>query len=161
MEKLLLIAIIHLFCTIFKIQQAVCLPRCIWRPHWRRPTRISSRYLAWDTTRPTALARCSRPGSLQASSDSSPVSERPRTTVSVGALHPSLQCWHAAASALCQPSPTCWPRFRLNTYGRSQLLARWPGTHSWILSGIQRAAQTVLGVYLNVVVRALLVHPAH
>jgi len=33
--------------------------------------------------------------------------------------------------------------------GRSQLLARWPGTHSRILSGIQRAAQTVLGVYLK------------
>ena len=32
---------------------------------------------------------------------------------------------------------------------RSQLLARWPGTHSRILSGIQRAAQTVLGVYLK------------
>jgi len=42
--------------------------------------------------RPTALARRSRPGSLQASSDSSPVSERPRPTVSVGALHPGLQC---------------------------------------------------------------------
>jgi len=44
------------------------------------------------TARPTALARRSRPGSLQASSDCSPVSERPRTTVSVGALHPGLQC---------------------------------------------------------------------
>jgi len=33
--------------------------------------------------------------------------------------------------------------------GRSQLLARWPGTHSRILSRIQRAAQTVLGVYLK------------
>jgi len=30
-----------------------------------------------------------------------------------------------------------------------QLLARWPGTHCRILSGIQRAAQTVLGVYLK------------
>jgi len=39
-----------------------------------------------------ALARRSRPSSLQASSDSSPASERPRTTVSVGALHPGLQC---------------------------------------------------------------------
>ena len=29
------------------------------------------------------------------------------------------------------------------------MLARWPGTHSRILSGIQRAAQTVLGVYLK------------
>jgi len=43
------------------------------------------------------------------------------------------------------------PRFRLNTtaFGRSQLLASWPGTHSRILSGIHRAAQTVLGVYLK------------
>ena len=38
---------------------------------------------------------------------------------------------------------------RLTPIGRSQLLARWPGTHSRILSGIRRAAQTVLGVYLN------------
>jgi len=33
--------------------------------------------------------------------------------------------------------------------GRFQLLARWPGTHSRILSQIQRAAQTFLGVYLK------------
>ena len=32
---------------------------------------------------------------------------------------------------------------------RSQLLSRWRGTHSRILSGIPRAAQTVLGVYLK------------
>ena len=37
----------------------------------------------------------------------------------------------------------------LTAVGRSQLLARWPGTHSRILSEIQRAAQTVLGVYLK------------
>ena len=37
----------------------------------------------------------------------------------------------------------------LTAVGRSQLLAQWPGTHSRILSGIQRAAQTVLGVYLK------------
>ena len=37
----------------------------------------------------------------------------------------------------------------LTAVGRSQLLARWPGTHSRILSGIQRAAQTVLGVCLQ------------
>jgi len=37
----------------------------------------------------------------------------------------------------------------LTAVGRSQLLARWPGTHSRILSGIQRAAQTVLGVCLK------------
>ena len=34
----------------------------------------------------------------------------------------------------------------LTAVARSQLLARWPGTHSRILSGIQRAAQTVLDV---------------
>jgi len=33
--------------------------------------------------------------------------------------------------------------------GHSQLLARWPGTHSRISSGIQRAAQTVLGIHLK------------
>jgi len=37
----------------------------------------------------------------------------------------------------------------LTAVGRSQLLARWPGTHWRALSGIQRAAQTVLGVYLK------------
>ena len=37
----------------------------------------------------------------------------------------------------------------LTAVGRSQLLARWPGTHSRILSGIQRAEQTVLDVYLK------------
>ena len=42
---------------------------------------------------------------------------------------------------------------------RSRLLARWPGTHSRIVSRIQRAAQTVLGVH--VLARSILVHPAH
>jgi len=37
----------------------------------------------------------------------------------------------------------------LTAVGRSRLLARWPVTHSRILSGIQRAAQTVLGVYFK------------
>jgi len=37
----------------------------------------------------------------------------------------------------------------LTAVWRFQLLARWPGTHSRILSEIQRAAQTVLGVYLK------------
>ena len=113
---------------------------------WSRP---------WsDTARPTALARRSRPGSLQAGSDSSPVSERPRTTVSVGALHPGLQYWHAAASAFRQLFCHLYLPCRvfgstLTAVGRSQLLARWPGTHSRILSRIQRTAQTVLGVYLK------------
>jgi len=37
----------------------------------------------------------------------------------------------------------------LTAVGRSRLLARWPGTHSRILSGIQRAARTVSGIYLK------------
>jgi len=108
---------------------------------WSRP---------WsDTARPTAMAWRSRPGSLQACSDSSTVSERPRTTVSFGALHFGLQCWHAAASAFRHLLAV--PRFRLNVtaVGLSQLLARWPGTNSRIISGIQRAALTILGVYLK------------
>ena len=77
---------------------------------YHRHSEVWSR--SWsDTARPTVLARRSRPCSLQASSDSSPLSERPRTTVSVGALHPGLQCWHAAASAFRQPSPTCRTAF--------------------------------------------------
>ena len=73
-----------------------------------------------------ALARRSRPGSLQASSDSSPVSERPRTTVSVGTLHPGLQCWHAAASAFRQPSPTCRTAFPAQHLRPSGVLSCWP-----------------------------------
>jgi len=47
---------------------------------------------------------------------------------------------------------TAFPAQHLSTLTavrRSQLLARWPGTHSRILHRIQRAAQTVLGVYLK------------
>ena len=40
-------------------------------------------------------------------------------------------------------------RSTLTAVGHSQLLARWPGTYSRILSGIQRAALTILGTYLN------------
>ena len=43
---------------------------------------------------------------LQAGSDSSSVSEWPRTTVPVRLLHPGRQCWHSAASAFHQPSTT-------------------------------------------------------
>ena len=50
----------------------------------------------------------------------------------------------------------------LTAVRRSQLLVRWPGTLSRILSGIQRAAQTVLGVYLKrTCSRVTIVRPAH
>jgi len=55
---------------------------------------------------------------------------------------------------ICVPPTVSYLPYRvsgstLKAVGRSQLLARWPGTHSRILSGIQRAAQTVLDVYLK------------
>ena len=69
-------------------------------------------------------------------------------------------------AGICVPPTVTYLPYRvsrstLTAVGRSQLPARWPGTLSRILSGIQRAAQTVLGVYLKRIVRALLVHPAH
>ena len=56
--------------------------------------------------------------------------------------------------------PPTVPRFRLNTYGRRAFSAADPMAWNSLpdfIYGIQRAAQTVLGV----LVRALLVHPAH
>jgi len=60
-------------------------------------------------------------------------------------------------AGICVPATVTYLPYRvsgsiLTAVGRSQLLARtvrWPGTHSRILSGIQRATQTVLGVYLK------------
>ena len=54
-------------------------------------------------------------------------------------------------AGICVPPTVIYLPYRvsgstLTAVGRSQLLARWPGTHSRILSAIQRAAQTVLGV---------------
>jgi len=55
---------------------------------------------------------------------------------------------------ICVPPTVTYLPYRisgstLTAVGRSQLLVRLPGTHSRILFGIQRAAQTVLGVYLK------------
>jgi len=57
-------------------------------------------------------------------------------------------------AGICVPPTVTYLPYRvsrstLTVVGHSQLLARWPGTHSRILSTIQRAAQTVLGVYLK------------
>jgi len=56
--------------------------------------------------------------------------------------------------SVCVPPTVLYLPYRvfgstLTAVRRSQLLARWPGTHSRILSGIQRAVQTVLCVYLK------------
>jgi len=55
---------------------------------------------------------------------------------------------------ICVPPTVTYLPYRvsgstLSAVGRSRLLARWPGTLSRILSWMQRAAQTVLGVYLK------------
>jgi len=55
---------------------------------------------------------------------------------------------------ICVPPTATYLPYRvsgstLTAFGRSQLLARWPETHFRILSGIVRAAQTVLSVYLT------------
>ena len=80
------------------------------------------------------------------------MSERPRTAVSVGALHPGLQCWRAAASAFRQPSPTCRTAFPAQRLRPSGIPCCWPDgleLSPGFFSGIQRAAQTVLDVYLK------------
>ena len=55
---------------------------------------------------------------------------------------------------ICVPPTVTYLPYRvsgstLTAVGRSQLLARWPGNRSRILSTIQRATETVLGVYLK------------
>ena len=84
-------------------QVTACVERCCARHHRH------SEVWPWpgsDTARRTSLARRPRPGDLQAGSDSSPVSERPLTTVPVGSLRPCRQCW-SAASAFHQLSTAC------------------------------------------------------
>ena len=54
-------------------------------------------------------------------------------------------------AGICVPPTVTYLPYRvsgstLTAVGRSHLLARWPGAHSRILSGIQRATRTVLGV---------------
>ena len=46
--------------------------------------------------------------------------------LSVGALHPGLQCWHAPASAFRQPSPTCRTAFPAQHLQPSGVLSCWP-----------------------------------
>ena len=68
-------------------------------------------------------------------------------------LDGTAQIWHCGIQSDEQPTvtylPYCVSGSTLMAVGHSRLLARWPGTHARILSGIQRAAQTVLGVYLK------------
>jgi len=92
-----------------------------------------------------------RPGSLawrppadvhQALSDSSPVSQRPRSTVPVGLLCPGRRCWHSAIAAFQQPS-TYVTGSVLMIAGPFQLPAPQSGTLSRILSKTRSSVQTV------------------
>ena len=107
-----------------------------------------------DTTWRTSLARRPQPGILQADSDSSSVSERPRTTVPVGLLRPGRQCWHSAASAFRQTSTTCIlavPRYRLNTYGRRAFSVAGPTVWNSLpdFIGTRPSVEIVSGVCLK------------
>jgi len=73
-----------------------------------------------------------RAGVFQAGSDSSPVSERPRTAVPVGLLRSGRRCRHSAAPAFRQPSTTC--STSLPAVGPFQLPAPKSGTLSQISS---------------------------
>ena len=69
-------------------------------------------------------------------------------------MHPGLHSPVLTRAGICVPPTVTYLPYRvsgstLTAVGRSRLLARWPGTLSRILSGIQPAAQTVLGVYLK------------
>ena len=75
--------------------------------HRHRHSVISSRPGS-DTARRASLAWRPWSGVLQAGSDSSSVSERPRSTVPVGLLQcPGHRCWHSATAAFQQPSTSC------------------------------------------------------
>jgi len=85
-------------------QVTACVERCCACHHrhlevWPRP--------GSDTARKTSLAPHPRPGVIQAGSDSSPVSERPHTTVPVSLLYSSRQFQHSTAPAFHQPSTAC------------------------------------------------------
>ena len=83
-----------------------------------------------------------------------------RQVATITTLH-RLNCWSTASrspvltrAGICVPPTVTYLPYSvsgstLTAVGRSQLMARRPGIHRGILSGIPRAAQTVLGVYLK------------
>jgi len=58
--------------------------------------------------------------------DSSPVSERPRSTVPVGLLCPGCRCWHSAAAAFHQPSTSCRTSLSAQYLRLPGLFSLWP-----------------------------------
>jgi len=72
-----------------------------------------------------------------------------RTQTHTASRSPVLTCGGICVPPTVTYLPYCVSRSALTAVGHLQLLARWPGTHSRILSVILQAAQTVLGVYLK------------
>ena len=116
-----------------------------------------------DTAWRTSLARRPRPGVFQVGSDSSPVSERPRTAVPVGLLRSGCWCRHSAALAFRQPSAACstsLPAQHVRPSGlfscRPHSLELPPGFHP----GPDHQCRLLQTFALNVPVRSILVHSA-
>jgi len=85
-------------------QATACVERGCARRH--RHSEVRSRPGS-ITARRASLAWRPRSGVLQAGSDSSPMSERPRSTVPLGLLCPGRRCWHSATAAFQQPATSC------------------------------------------------------
>ena len=105
-----------------------------------------------DTAWRTSLARCPRPGVFQAGSDSSPVSERPRTAVPVGttAFRPPVSTLGSTRVPL---TVNCLQYLAtgstLTAVGPFGLPAPKSGTLSRISSGTRPSVQTVSDVCLK------------
>ena len=96
-----------------------------------------------------ALDRRSRPGSLQASTVRQCLNGRAPPYLSEHCIPVSSADTRRHLRSAVTYLPYRVSRSTHTVVGHFQLLARWPGTHSRILSGIQWTAQTVLGVYLK------------
>jgi len=80
------------------------------------PGSSTAAWVRYFTTNFTGLTFLT--GYFQARSDSSPLSEWPRITVPVGALHLGLQCWYSAYLRSANRNLHAVPRFRPSTCGR-------------------------------------------
>ena len=116
-----------------------------------------------DTAWRTLPAQRPQPGVFQAGSDSSSVSERPRTAIPVGLLGSGRRCRHSAAPALSQPSTACstsLPAQHLRPLGlfncRPHSLELFPGFHP----RPDHQCRLFQTFAWNVPVRSMLVHLA-
>ena len=98
--------------------------RIFWQDCFAPPRPLRPGHLPPPPCSPRYLRRCDALCTPHRGSDSSPVSERPRTTVSVGALHPGL----TRGGISVPPTVTYLPYrvSRLNTYGRRAISVAGP-----------------------------------